>query len=317
VGVLTMINRRSINDLEFPPRMGLATRPSLRWQIQSDKGGDRRATLSYLTSGIEWTADYAAVLEPGEKEVELSGWATIVNRSGSTFDNAEVRLVAGEVHRAGEALERGPAVEEAPPQAPGTASRDVFAYHFYTLRGTMDLPHLETTQVPILDPVRVAARRGYLYDGARDGSRVRVRLELGSEKKSALGVSLPAGRVRVYAEDRSGARTLVGEDQIGHTPPGESIRILTGTAFDLVGDRARVSHTRVSRNVTDDAYTITIRNRGEKAATVTIVETLYGNWEITAKSGTYRKKDADTVEFDLEVPARQSAALNYTVRYTF
>src|SRR6267378_3282585 len=89
VGVLTMINRRQISELEFPPHMGLATRPSLRWQLESVKSGDRPAVLSYLTSGIEWTAEYAAVLEPSENEVELTGWASIVNRTGSSFEDAK------------------------------------------------------------------------------------------------------------------------------------------------------------------------------------------------------------------------------------
>jgi len=317
VGVLTMINRRQISELEFPPRMGLATRPSLRWQLESAKAGDRSAVLSYLTSGIEWTAEYAAVLEPGENEVELTGWASIVNRTGSSFEDAKVALVAGELHRAGETPDRGPAAEEAPPSPQAKSAADLFAYHLYPLSGTMDLRHLETTQVPIVGPARVPARRAYVYDAARDGSHVRVRLELGNEKSQGLGVPLPEGRVRVYESSPGGERTLVGEDAIGHTPAGERIKILSGTAFDLVGDRTRVSHTRVSRNVTEDAYTISIRNRGQKPATVTVVETLYGNWEITAKSATYRKKDADTIEFDLAVPAGQAAAMSYTVRFTF
>ena len=319
VGVLTMINRRQISELEFPPHMGLATRPSLRWQLESVKSGDRPAVLSYLTSGIEWTAEYAAVLEPSENEVELTGWASIVNRTGTSFDDAKVALVAGELHRAGETPDRGPAAEEAPPGPPAKSAADLFAYHLYPLSGTMDLRHLETTQVPIVGPTRVPARRAYVYDAARDGSHVRVRLELGNEKSQGLGLPLPEGRVRVYesAGGAGGVRTLVGEDAIGHTPAGEKIKILSGTAFDLVGDRTRVSHTRVSRNVTEDAYTISIRNRGTKAATVTVVETLYGNWEITAKSAAFRRKDADTIEFDLAVPAGQSAAMSYTVRFTF
>ncbi|HEY2923437.1 MAG TPA: DUF4139 domain-containing protein, partial [Candidatus Eisenbacteria bacterium] len=271
VGVLTILNWRSISELELPARVGLATRPSLRWVVSSEKAGDHSTVLSYLTSGIEWTAEYAAVLEPGEKEVELSGWASIVNRTGTSFDGAKVALVAGELHRAGETPERGPAAEEASPKAPATQVQDLFAYHLYPVAGTMDLRHLETTQVPLVGPTRVPVRRGYLYDAARDGSRVRVRLELGNEKSKGLGVPLPQGRVRVYEGDRAGARTLVGEDAIGHTAAGEKIWILSGTAFDLVGDKTRVSHTRVSRNVTEDAYTISIRNRGEKPATVTVV----------------------------------------------
>jgi len=318
VGVLTMLNRRQISELEFPPRMGLATLPSLRWELESANAGDCTAVLSYLTSGVEWTAEYAAALDPDEKEVTLSGVASTVKHNGTSFDGAKVALVAGDLHRAGETPERGPAAEEAVPKAPAAAgAQDLFAYHLYPIAGTMDLRYLETTQVPIVGPTRVPARRGYVYDAARDGSRVRVRLELGNEKSQGLGVPMPAGRVRVYETDRAGARTLVGEDAIVHTPAAEKIRILSGTAFDLVGDRTRVSHTRVSRNVTEDAYTITLRNRGEKPATVTVVETLYGNWEIIAKSAAYRKKDADTIEYDVAVPAGQSAAMNYTVRFTF
>jgi len=317
VGVLSIINRRQISDLEFPPRAGLATRPSLRWDLESTKGGEQAATLSYLTSGIEWTAEYSAVLDPNEKDVDLTGWATIVNHTGSTFEDARVSLVAGELHRAGEAPDRGPAAEESTPAPAPAPARELFAYHEYPLSGTMDLRNLETTQIPIVGPTRVAARRVYIYDAARDGSSVRVRLELGNDRAHGLGVPLPEGRVRVYQNAADGGTALVGEDAIEHTPAGEEIRISSGTAFDLVGDRTRVSHTRVSRNVTEDAYKITIRNRGAKAATVTVSETLYGNWEISAKSIDYRKKNADTIEFDLAVPAGQSAAMTYTARFTF
>ena len=317
IGVLTMIKRAQITEIEFPARLTLATRPSLTWEVESARGGDVPAVLSYLTGGIQWTAEYSAALDPGEQSVELSGWATIVNRSGSSHAGVNVSLVAGDLHRAGETLDRGPTAEEASPKAPEQGPADLFAYHLYRLAGPIDLNNLETTQVPIVSPVQIPARRTYVYDGARDGSRVRVRVEFGNEKGRGLGTPLPAGRVRVYAADPSGARTLVGEDAIGHTAADERIKILSGTAFDLVGDRTRVSHTRVSRSVTEDQYKITIRNRGTRPATVTVVETLYGNWEITAKSAEYRKKEADTVEFDLAVGAGQTSTVDYTVRFTY
>ena len=194
---------------------------------------------------------------------------------------------------------------------------DLFAYHLYRIAGPIDLDLLETVQVPLVGPIQVHVRRAYVYDGARDGSKVRVRVEFGNEKGRGLGTPLPAGRVRLYAAVPSGARTLVGEDAIGHTAAEEKIKILSGIAFDLVGDRTRLSHTRVTRNVTEDQYKITIRNRGAKPATVTIIETLYGNWEITAKSSDYRKREADTVEFDLEIGAGQTSAVTYTARFTY
>ena len=208
-------------------------------------------------------------------------------------------------------------MEAAEPGAAPRGAADLFAYHVYPIAGGVDLRHLETVQAPLFAPARVAARRAYVYDGARDGSKVRVRVEFANDKESGLGIPLPAGRVRLFAPDASGASMLIGEDAIGHTPAGEKIKLLSGTAFDLVGDRARVAHTRVSRNVTEDQYRIAIRNRGSKAATVTVLETLYGNWEITAKSAEFRRKDAESAEFEVTVGPAQESVLTYTVRFTY
>jgi hypothetical protein len=317
VGVLSMVNRRQIADVEFPAGRALATRPALRWTVQSGSAEEAKATLSYLTAGIEWSAEYAARLLDGEKQVELSGWASITNRSGASYEGARVELVAGELHRAGETPDKGPAALESEPRAEAGPPASLFAYHVYPLRSPLDLRHLETIQVPLFVPARVSARRAYVYDGARDGSKVRVRVEFGNESGAGLGIPLPAGRVRVYAEDPAGAPALVGEDAIGHTAAGEKIAILSGIAYDLIGERTRVAHNRVSRNVTEDRFEVRIRNRDRAAATVTVTENLYGNWEITAKSADYRKKDAETVEFDVPVTAGGEAKLSYTVRYTY
>ena len=317
VGVLTMVNRHQVSDVEFPAGRALATRPSLAWTVESGAAGDARATLSYLTSGIGWTAEYAARLSGDEKSVELTGWASLSNRSGASYEGARVELVAGELHRTGETPDKGTAELDARPEARAGAPEALFAYHVYPLRGPVDLRHLETVQVPLFPPARVAARRAYVYDGARDGSKVRVRVEFGNEKGSGLGLPLPAGRVRVYADDPAGAPALTGEDAIGHTAAGEKVSILSGVAYDLVGERTRVAHSRVSRNVSEDRYELRLRNRGKGAATVTVTETLYGNWEITAKTSEYRKKDAGTVEFDVAVPPGSESKLGYTVRYTY
>ena len=317
VGVLTMVKRQQISDVEFPGGRALVTRPALAWTVESASAGETEATLSYLTSGIEWSAEYIARLSDGEKSVELSGWASLGNRSGASYEGARVELVAGELHRAGESPEKGTAELEAESRAGAGAPAGLFAYHVYPLRAPVDLRHLETVQVPLFAPVRAPVRRTYVYDGARDGSKVRVRVEFGTEKGPGLGIPLPAGRVRVYAEDPSGAPALVGEDAIGHTAAGEKISVLSGVAYDLVGERTRVAHSRVSRNLTEDRFEIRLRNRGKAAATVTVTENLYGNWEISAKSSDYRTKDAETVEFDVAVPAGGESKLGYTVRYSY
>ena len=315
--VLMMLRRGQLSEVEFPGRLALATRPSLWWRVESAKGGERPATLSYLMSGLRWEADYTAVLDVIGKTVEWSGWATIVNKVGASFSGARLSLVAGEVNRAGASVGRGQELEDAPagPAAKGTA--DFFAYHVYPVAEPIDLDASGMAQVAIVTPAIVSAQRTYRYDGARDGSKVLVSTEFGNEPKEGLGVPLPAGRVRVYAFDASGALTLAGEDRIQHTAAGERVRILSGVAFDLVGERTRLSHARVSRSVTEDQFRIRLRNRSAKDAVVTVVENLYGNWEISEKSSAFRKKDAETVEFDVNVGAGKEATLTYTARFTY
>jgi hypothetical protein len=315
--VLTMLKRAQISELEFPARFRLRTRPTVEWQIESEKAGDRAATLSYLANGISWSAEYVAVLAADEKSVEWTGWALVENRSGAGFRDAKVSLVAGEILRSGESPDRGVAAETSGGETPRASGSDFFAYHAYPLTGAVTLDHFGTMNAVIVPTARVTAVRSYRYDGARDGSKVRVQIELGNDAKSGMGMPLPEGRVRVYGSSPVTGQTLVGEDRIPHTAAGERVRVQSGVAFDLVGERTRTAHTRVSRNVTEDTYKIRIRNRGGEAATVTVVETLYGNWEITQKSADVKRRDADSAEFELKVSGGKDSELTYTVRYTF
>ncbi|MGE5177319.1 MAG: DUF4139 domain-containing protein [Hyphomicrobiales bacterium] len=315
--VLMMLKRFNISEIDFPRALGLATRPSLSWRIEASKAGPKRAALSYLADGVRWEAEYAAVLDASGGTVAWSGWATIVNRCGESFDGAHVALVAGDVHRAGESVGRGEDMEEAAAAPPPKPATDFFTYHEYAVADPIDLGTAATVQVPLVPESTIHAMRTYRYDGARDGSRVRVALEFANDRKEGLGMPLPAGRVRIYAPDAAGVLTLAGEDAIPHTAAGEHVRVLSGVAFDLVGERTRVAHARVSRAVTEDQYRIRLRNRGAREATVTVAENLYGNWEITDHSSDFRKKDAENVEFDVKVPAGGESTLTFTVRYTY
>ncbi|HET9252955.1 MAG TPA: DUF4139 domain-containing protein [Candidatus Eisenbacteria bacterium] len=315
--VLMMLKRQQLTEVEFPARFRLRTRPTMEWHLDAEKAGERAATLSYLTSGISWSAEYVAVLAPDEKSVEWTGWALVENRSGASFKDAKVSLVAGEMLRDGEAPDRGVATEPSAGEGPRKTDSDFFAYHAYALPGAVTLDNFGTLNAAIVPATRVAAARSYRYDGARDGSKVRVQLELGGEKGGAFATPLPEGRVRVYASSAVTGQSLVGQDRIQHTAPGERVRVQSGVAFDLVGERTRTAHTRVSRNVTEDAYRIRIRNRGDEAAVVTVVESLYGNWEIAQKSVDVKRRTGDGVEFELKVPPGKESELTYTVRYSF
>jgi hypothetical protein len=320
--VLLMIKRGQIQEVEFPARRGgvnLSTRPSLRWRVVADAAGEKSVLLSYLTRSLGWTTEYTATLEPGEKTLSLSGWATISNRSGASYAGARVSLVAGEVHRAGGAPDRS--LSELADRAEAEAPRPgaLFAYHTYRVEEPLDLPAYGSIQVPVVRTARIQAARAYRYDGAKDGSKVRAEVVFTNDKGAGLGIPLPAGRVRVFGSPVSGdgAVALIGEDAIDHTPAGERVRLFCGVAFDLVGERTRVAHTRTARNVTEDQFSIRLRNAGGTEARVTVAETHYGAWEITQKSAEFRKKSAEVAEFDVTVPAGGEANLTYTVRTTF
>jgi hypothetical protein len=317
---LLMIRRSQVQELEFPARTGpwgLAATPSLHWRVRSAQAGERPATLSYLTAGLAWSAEYVATLSDGDRSLSLTGWASISNQSGGSFAGSRLSLVAGDVSRSGGPPDRGGAAlaAEGSPSAPPPAG--LFAYHLYSIPDRIDLPSNGSLQVPLVAAPKVSARRAHRFDGARDGAKVQALVVFENAKSSGLGVPLPAGRARVFAADPSGATTLVGEDAIEHTAAGGSVRLLCGVAFDLTGERTRAAHARLARNVTEDRFRIRLRNAGATEAVVTVAETLYGTWEITEKSADYRAVDAERVEFDVTVPARGESTLTYTVRYTY
>ena len=315
--VLTMINRSSAQRHRVPRGAALQDPAVAVVGAGQRKGGRAEALLSYLTAGIVWTAEYSAILDADEENVELTGWATIVNRSGSSFADAKVSLVAGDVHREGETIDRGAAADGAPRAHAGARRPISSPTTSIRSRERWISTCSDTVQAAIVAPTRVAAQRTYRYDGRGTAPRSASRWSSRTPRARGSEFRSPKVRVRVYATDASGAPTLVGEDRMAHTAAGERVKILSGVAFDLVGDRSRVSHTRVSRNVTEDEFRITLRNHGAKTATVTVTENLYGNWEIVKKSAEVRKKDADSAEFDVNVGAGKESVLTYTVRYTF
>ena len=185
---------------------------------------------------------------------------------------------------------------------------------------------------------RVPARKKLVYYGApghgwggspvldRDftpasNKRVDVWLEFRNDRKSGLGVPLPAGRIRVSQLDAAdGSLEFVGEDTIEHTPRDEDVRIRLGTAFDVVGERRQTDFSVDSRcRIMEEAFEIKVRNHKEQPVEVTVRESLYrwSNWRVTGNSTPWQKLDARTIEFPLTVGKDAEAVVTYRVRYTW
>jgi hypothetical protein len=317
---------------------GLVSRPSLLWTLDVAQAGEHETQVSYITSGMTWKADYVAVVREDETRVDLTGWVTLDNRSGATYRDARLQLMAGDVRRVQDAVAleglvvtaRGDRMPPPPPPAPAFAQEAFFEYHLYTLDGTTTVANNETKQMSLLSATDVGVTRRLVFDvgapwwmsRARQpgtgtstaGDKLGIVLEVRNSRENRMGMPLPRGRVRVYKGDRTGSLQFIGEDLVDHTPRDETVRLYVGDAFDVVGERRVMDARQVSERVQEQTVQVSIRNHKDAAAQVAVVEHLQGDWEILRSSHRWEKKDATTVEFPLTVPRDGETVVTYTYR---
>lgn len=341
-GSVSVISQSQVRDLRFPDLPGgLITRPTLRWLISSATGSEQTLELTYLTSGLNWTADYTVLLNSDNSALDLDGWITLNNTSGASFTDATVKLVAGDINRLPSPEEfRGDvmmleSVAFAGAPADQVEQRNFYEYNLYEIQRPVTVLDNETKQVEFVNGTNVPANTFYVYDGSQpyygymvtdsySGSTgvttVQNYLEFTTDEENGLGADLPAGRIRVYQEDVDGAALLIGENQITHTPEGETVQIYLGNAFDLVGERTQSSFNQVARDVIEETYEIRLRNRKEtETVEIRVLENLFRwtDWEILSASATYEQLNSNQIEFRVLVEPGTETVLTYTVRYNF
>ncbi|NLC55532.1 MAG: hypothetical protein GX774_01680 [Armatimonadetes bacterium] len=327
---------------------GLIRRPELLWKLQAQSGGQHTGEIAYFARDISWRADYRALLAPGADHLALAGWVTVENRSGASYPNAALQLVAGDVHRA---EEPEPVYDQDQLGMPGNAramkaagppqfvEESFFEYHLYTLQRRTTIADQETKQIQFLDAPRVQARKVYLFDALRPDrpgvawpaplhlvqvapegkgflsrtEKVRVALEIRNAEAEGLGMPLPKGKITFYQADRAGGEQFLGEDTIDHTPKDEELRLLIGNAFDLTGTRQAVD-ARYDPTEIRVTLAVSLRNAGEEAVTVQVYEHLPDGATLVESTLPAETPDAFTLRFEVPVPARGNATLNYQVR---
>lgn len=338
----------SWSGLRFPSLPGgLITKPTLVWLLDSAKGGSQPVEVAYQTQGMTWWTDYNATLDEsgGKCRLDLSSWVTLVNQSGGSYDNAQLKLVAGEVNRA-------PAAPRPVPQTymrktmvaevasdEGFSESGLFEYHLYTLGRRTSLPDNSTKQLELFpaavgincqkELVFTASPRERVYWGspnldqnyaATATGEVGAYLRFDNKKDNQLGIALPAGRMRVNQRSEGGSLEFIGEDVIRHTPRNETLNIKLGKAFDVVGERKQTSFKAdTTAKWAEESFEISVRNRKEEAVSVLIREYLYrwSGWQITSESSKHVKRDAQTVDFPVDIPANGEVKLRYSVRYSW
>jgi len=298
-------------------------KPTLTWQIEGAQAGKLEAELGYVTAGFSWEAAYNLIAPEKGETLDVVGWVTVSNTSGQTFNEAVVKLMAGDVQKVqpqrpmgGMAMRKDVMYAMAAQEAVTEKAFDEF--HLYSLPRAVTLRDRETKQVEFMRATGVKAPVVYVYDGTRNPTKVAVTREFKNSAENGLGLPLPKGRTRFYRKDDSDGRIeFVGEDNIDHTAKNELVRVKTGDAFDIVGERKVANQNSSSfQGRSEQSVEIKLRNRKATPVDVKVVERLNGpNWQVMEKSNEFTKKDASTIEFMVPLKPDEERTMTYRVRY--
>jgi hypothetical protein len=311
----------------------LNAKPTLVWMIENTLPSMQKIEASYLTTGINWRSDYVVTLNDRDDKADLSGWVTIDNQSGTTYKNAKLKLVAGDVNRVKDEYEYKDkmmrvAESAAKAAAPQFKDDSFFEYHIYTLERPATVRDNQTKQISLVTADDIPVKKELLYSGANyyyygrygeavSNQKIGVFVDIQNKKENNLGMPLPKGTVRVYKADKEGSLQFVGEDSIDHTPKDEKLRIRLGYAFDVVGGRKQTDWRKIAYDTYEAAFEISLRNHKKEDVVVKVVEPIPGDWTMLSSSHDYKKSDAFAAEFDVPVPRDKEVKLTYRVRMRY
>ena len=306
----------------------LYSRPTLIWTLDNTGAPTQTIEASYLTTNIQWKADYVLTVTRDEKTADLDGWVTLTNNSGASYDNATLQLVAGQINQVTPQrayMELDKAVNAAV-AAPPMTQENFSEYHLYTVTRRTSINNSESKQISLLNGSNIPINKTYVAEaqpyyfrnsqgiGNPITEPVMVYYNFKNDQKSGLGMPLPAGTVRVYQGDSKGNIQFAGEDNIQHTPKDEALRIHVGNAFDVVCERKETDYRKIAGNVYEMEYQITLRNHKDGPVTVDVREPIGGDWEVQSSNFPSTKLDSTTIGFQVPVAKDGSATLDYRVR---
>ena len=328
--IVTGMHADHIRFPELPA--SLYSRPTLIWTLDNGGATRHRVEASYLAGKLSWNADYVLTVARDDKSADVDGWVTLTNGSGTSFRNAKLQLVAGELNRVRQVLGKMAADElrrEAVPASAPMTQESFSDYHLYTLGRKTTINNSETKQVSMLGGTAVPVQKRYVVDGqdfyyrnARHPGApikdvVQVYYQFKNEERSGLGMPMPAGVVRVYQADSGGGVQFVGEDRIDHTPKDETLNLKIGNAFDVVCERNQIDFEKIAGTTYEVEYEITLRNHKATPITVEVNEPIGGTWRMLRSSHEWTKTAAWAARFSVPVAADGASVLKYRVRVTY
>jgi len=300
---------------------GLITKPTLVWQVKSNSSGNQDVEISYQTQGMNWHAEYVAVLNKDDTKLDLNSWVSVENNCGTTFKNAKLKLIAGDVNRVqnNTRMYKGREQVELMSMTADAAQfeeKEFFEYHIYNLQRPTTLAQNETKQISLFESQDVNANKKYFYrsSGYNTKGKINVIIEFANKEEQNLGVPMPKGKVRVYKSDGESVE-FIGEDLIDHTPKNELIKLKIGDAFDILAEERQVEHKNITNRAYEQTLEVIIKNRKNENIIVEVERILGINWEILSTTIDYKKKNAQTITFQVPVKKNDETVLTYKVRY--
>ncbi len=322
---------------------GLILQPQLEWLVENSKGGPQTAEISYLAAQLSWKADYVLILDQPETKLNLTGWVTLTNNCGTSFRDAGLRLVAGDVNIVRDRLNRGilmrDGMQESKVAQPQFTQTELFEYKMYTLQRHTSLNNNETKQIELVNGKNVSSKKIFIYDGLSDqwrswyhdysyrdqasfgqqsNTKVGTYITFKNDARSGMGIPLPKGRVRVYKRDSDNKEQFIGEDEIDHSPKDEEVRLYLGNAFDIVGERSQADfRTFKAEHVIEETIRISLRNHKTEPVEVQVYEHpwRWSQWEVVKASDEYVKIDESTLRFPVKIEKDREKTLTYSLRY--
>jgi hypothetical protein len=308
---------------------GLITQPTLVWDVNSNSSGKQDVEISYQTKGMNWHAEYVAVLNEDDTALDLNSWVSVDNNSGATYRNAKLKLVAGDINliqdyqiRGG--LENIYAMDKSTVSEQQFQEKEFFEYHIYDLQRQTTIANNETKQISLFEASNVSANKKFFYGSISNRwywnqsgqKKIAVIVEFENSEEYGLGVPMPKGKVRVYKSDGESLE-FVGEDLVDHTPRNEKVKLKIGDAFDVLAEEVQTENTQISSKVWEQEFEITFKNRKKEDIEIEVERNLGSNWEILKSSLEYKKKDAFRITFNVPVKADSEAKLTFRVRYRY
>jgi len=325
--IVTGFNPAGIRFPELPDN--LYDRPTLLWTLDNRGAQKQKVEVSYLAGRLSWKADYVLNVSRDESKADLDGWVTLVNDSGTAFQNARLQLVAGDLNRVpvqAQAKALGDFAVRAAASAAAPFQEEAFSeYHLYSLDRRTSVMNNETKQISLLDASNIPLEKTYEVDGRdyyyrtsmKTGAPVKdpvqVYYKFKNAEKSSLGMPLPAGTMRIYQADAHGETLFAGEDRIGHTPKDEEVSLHAGNAFDVVAERKETDYRSFGGNSYEMEYEITLRNHKTVPITVEVNEPIGGDWEILSSTYKWTKTAAFAAQFAVPVDKDGTSVLRYRV----